>query len=219
MIGSSYVDRQVVAARVVQYLRVGQTVNLGVGIPTLVADHLADRETVFLHTENGLLGVGPAPGIHDVDPNLVNASKVAVTARAGASFFSSAESFAMIRGGHIDVAVLGALQVDARGRIASWAMPGQAILGVGGAMDLLVGARLVIVATTHCARDGSPKIVPECTYPLTGERPVDLIVTERATFAVEDHALVLIEREPGTSREWIRANTAAPYEVRERLTV
>jgi 3-oxoacid CoA-transferase B subunit len=201
----------VIAARVAGHLRDGDVINLGIGIPTLVADHLEGRP-VTLHTENGMLGVGPTPEGDAVDVNLVNAGKLPVSETAGAAYFSSSESFAMIRGGHVGVAVLGALQVDARGRVANWAVPGKPILGVGGAMDLLVGARHVIVATTHVTKQGEPKIVAECTLPLTAERAVDLIVTEHATFAVRDGGLVLVEVAEDSSREWIAEHTDAPYE-------
>jgi 3-oxoacid CoA-transferase B subunit len=199
-----------IAAHVARHLRDGEVVNLGIGIPTLVADCIADRP-LFLHTENGMLGVGPTPDGDAVDVNLVNAGKLPVSETAGAAYFSSSESFAMIRGGHVDVAVLGALQVDARGRVANWAVPGRPILGVGGAMDLLVGARRVIIATTHLTKAGEPKIVAECSLPLTAERPVDLIVTEHATFAVREDGLTLVEVADGSSRAWIAAHTGAPY--------
>jgi 3-oxoacid CoA-transferase B subunit len=199
-----------IAARVAGHLRDGDVVNLGIGIPTLVADFIEDRP-VTLHTENGMLGVGPTPEAHAVDVNLVNAGKLPVSETPGAAYFSSSESFAMIRGGHVDVAVLGTLQVDARGRVANWAVPGKPILGVGGAMDLLVGAKRVIVATTHTTKAGEPKIVQECSLPLTAERAVDLIVTEHATFAVRDGGLVLVEVADGTTREWVAEHTGAAY--------
>jgi 3-oxoacid CoA-transferase B subunit len=201
----------VIAARIAGHLQPGDIVNLGIGIPTRVADFLDGTPPVYLHTENGLLGVGPTPTPGLENPALVNAAKAPVTTRPGAAFFSSAESFAMIRGHHVDVAVLGALQVDARGRIASWALPGQPILGVGGAMDLLVGAKRVIVAMTHLTRDDEPKLVAECTFPLTGDRPADLIVTEHATFAVRDGGLVLTEVVPGTTDAWIHTHTHSPF--------
>jgi 3-oxoacid CoA-transferase B subunit len=203
---------QRIAARVVPHIPVGAVVNLGIGIPTAVADHLPEHAAV-LHTENGLLGVGPTPAEGEADPDLVHAGKQPVTARPGASYFASSASFGMIRGGHVEVAVLGALQIDARGRIANWAIPGKPVLGVGGAMDLLVGARTVVVATTHTARDGSPKIVDECTFPLTAQRAVDVVVTEAATFLVEDGALVLAEVGDGFDVAWVRAHTAAPFRV------
>ncbi len=187
-------------------------VNLGIGIPTFVADHLP-VDSVALQTENGLLGVGPTPGPGEVDPDLVHAGKRPVTARPGASYFASSASFGMIRGGHVDVAVLGALQIDAGGRIANWSVPGKPVLGVGGAMDLLVGARTVVVTTTHTAKDGSSKIVAEATYPLTAHRPVDVVVTEAATFRVRDGRLVLVEVADGVTVDWVRAHTGAPYRV------
>jgi len=199
-----------IAARVARHLRDGEVINLGIGIPTLVADQLEGRPVV-LHTENGMLGVGATPDGDAVDVNLVNAGKLPVSETLGAAYFSSSESFAMIRGGHVDVAVLGVLEVDARGRVANWALPGKPILGVGGAMDLLVGARRVIVATTHTTKAGEPKIVAECSLPVTAERPVDLIVTEHATFEVGADGLVLTEVAPGSSREWLAAHTGAPY--------
>lgn len=202
-----------IAARVASHLHDDDVVNLGIGIPTLVADHLGTGAGVLLQTENGMLGVGPSPRPGTEDPNLVNAGKQPVTELPGAAYFSSAESFAMIRGGHVDVAVLGALQVDERGRIANWAIPGRPVLGVGGAMDLLVGARRVIVATTHLTKAGDPKIVPTCSFPLTGDRRVDLVVTEHATFEVDDDGLVLRELAPGTSEAWVRAHTLARFRV------
>jgi len=202
---------RIIAARVAAHLRPGDVVNLGIGIPTLVADFLAPGGDVVLETENGLLGVGPPPAAQDVDPALVNAGKLPVTAVPGASYFSSSTSFGLIRGGHITTAVLGALQVDAAGRIANWAVPGKPILGVGGAMDLLIGARRVIVATTHRTRTGEPKLVQHCGYPLSADRPVDLVVTEAATFAVDAHGLALVEVADGTTTDWVAQHTAAPY--------
>jgi 3-oxoacid CoA-transferase B subunit len=200
-----------IARRVAGHLRAGEVVNLGIGIPTLVADFLAPDAGVVLQTENGMLGVGPAPGEGEADPALVNAGKLPITALPGASYFSSSVSFGLIRGGHVTTSILGALQVDGRGRIANWALPGRPILGVGGAMDLLVGARRVIAATTHTTRDGEPKLVAECTLPLTAERPADLIVTEAATFAPADGGLALVEIAPGFDADWIAARTGAPY--------
>ncbi|MDO8185577.1 3-oxoacid CoA-transferase subunit B [Conexibacter sp. JD483] len=207
-----------IAKRVARHIEDGEIVNLGIGIPTLVADHLPDGVDVVLQTENGMLGVGPTPAPDDVDPNLVNAGKLPVSELAGASYFASSASFGMIRGGHVDVAILGALQLDGRGRIANWSIPGKPILGVGGAMDLLVGARKVIVATTHLAKDGSAKIVAEASFPLTADRPVDLIVTERATFAVGDQGLTLIDLADGTTVEWVTENTGAPFAVAPELS-
>jgi 3-oxoacid CoA-transferase B subunit len=204
------VQRQI-ASRVAHHLADREVANLGIGIPTLVADVLLPGRQLVLETENGLLGVGPAPAPGLVDPALVNAGKLPVTALPGASYFSSSQSFGLIRGGHVGTAVLGALQIDERGRIANWAIPGKPILGVGGAMDLLVGARRVIVATTHTTRAGAPKLVPECTYPLSAERAVDLVVTERATFAVGSEGLRLIEIADGTDAAWVAEHTAASY--------
>lgn len=200
-----------IAARIAAaHIPPGSVVNLGIGIPTLVADHLAP-DLVALQTENGLLGVGPSPDAGEEDPDLVHAGKQPVTARPGASYFASSASFGMIRGGHVDVAVLGALQIDARGRIANWAVPGKPVLGVGGAMDLLVGARSVVVATTHTAKDGSPKIVAEASYPLTAQRPVDVVVTEAATFRVRDGGLVLVELADDVTLDWVHAHTGALF--------
>jgi len=204
-----------IARRVAGHLRDGEVVNLGIGIPTLVADFLGDRDGVVLQTENGMLGVGPAPGEGEADPALVNAGKLPITALPGASYFSSSMSFGLIRGGHVTTSILGALQIDGRGRIANWALPGRPILGVGGAMDLLVGARRVIAATTHLTKDGEPKLVPECALPLTAERPADLVVTEAATFAVRDGGLVLTEVAAGFDRGWVAAHTAAPFREEE----
>jgi 3-oxoacid CoA-transferase B subunit len=201
-----------IAARAVTHIPPGSIVNLGIGIPTFVADYLPG-DSIALQTENGLLGVGPTPGPGEADPDLVHAGKQPVTARPGASYFASSASFGMIRGGHVDVAVLGALQIDAEGRIANWAVPGKPVLGVGGAMDLLVGARTVVVTIAHVAKDGSAKIVEEATYPLTAQRPVDVIVTEAATFRVRDGKLVLVEVADGVSVEWVRSHTTAPFAV------
>ncbi len=203
--------QQAIAARVAPHLVPGEVVNLGIGIPTLVADLLAPGQDVVLETENGLLGVGPAPAPDAVDPTLVNAGKLPVTALPGSSYFSSSQSFGLIRGGHIATAVLGALQIDGRGRIANWAIPGKPILGVGGAMDLLVGARRVIVATSHTTKTGGAKLVTQCRYPLSADRPVDLVVTEAATFAVDEHGLRLVEIAPGFTRAWVDEHTDAPY--------
>jgi 3-oxoacid CoA-transferase B subunit len=200
-----------IARRVAGHLEDGEIVNLGIGIPTLVADFLGDGSGVVLQTENGMLGVGPAPAEGEADPALVNAGKLPITALQGASYFSSSASFGLIRGGHVTTSILGALQIDARGRIANWALPGRPILGVGGAMDLLVGARRVIAATTHLTKDGEPKLVDACALPLTAERAADLVVTEAATFAVRDGGLVLVEVAPGFGTGWVAGNTAAPY--------
>lgn len=203
-----------VAGRVVAHLTRGESVNLGIGIPTLVADLLDPSHHIHLQTENGMLGVGPAPPPDAVDPALINAGKLPVTALPGASYFSSSASFGLIRGGHISTCVLGALQVDERGRIANWAVPGKPILGVGGAMDLIIGARRVIVATSHTTKLGDPKLVQRCAYPLTADRPADLVVTEAATFVRRDDGLVLVEVAGGYSIDWIAAHTSARFETR-----
>lgn len=181
--------------------------NLGIGIPTLVAKYI-DDDLIHFHTENGLLGV---TDVREEDPNLVNAGKLPIGEQVGASFFSSAESFGMIRGGHIDVAILGALQVDETGRIANWAIPGKNIIGVGGAMDLLVGAKKVIVTTSHLTKDGKSKLMKTCTFPLTSTRSVDMIITELAVFTVVNEQLVLTELMPGVTIEQVRESTEAHF--------
>jgi 3-oxoacid CoA-transferase B subunit len=203
----------VIASRAARLLQRGWVVNLGVGIPTLVAKYI-DEDEIYLHSENGLLGVGPPPAPGHADPNLIDASKRPVTQRPGASFFDSAASFAMIRGGHVDAAVLGALQVDEGGLIANWAVPGEPVLGVGGAMDLLVGVRTVIVVMSHTAKDGSPKLVRRCSLPITAVRPADRVVTELCTFHNEAGALVLTELAPGVDEATVRARTEARFQVR-----
>lgn len=205
--------RSVIAARAARELRPGEIVNLGIGIPNLIPGFLAPEDEVFLHTENGLLGVGPRPGDADLDPDLIDAAKRPVTALPGAAYFDSAESFAMIRGGHIDVAVLGALQVSAGGDIANWAVPGRDVLGVGGAMDLVVGARRVIVTMTATSSSGDPKVVAACTYPLTARGAADVIVTELSVFRLRAGRLVLTELLGDATEADVAAVTAAPYTV------
>ncbi len=202
-----------IAARAAKELRRGEVVNLGIGIPNLIPGFLGESTGVFLHTENGLLGVGPRPNELEVDPDLIDAAKQPVTALPGASYFDSASSFAMIRGGHVDVAVLGALQVSATGDIANWAVPGKDVLGVGGAMDLVVGAGRVIVTMTATSSSGQPKVVTECTYPLTATQAVDVIVTELCVFRFREHRLVLTELLDGASVDDVTAVTAAPFEI------
>ena len=182
-----------IAARAAQELRPGEVVNLGIGIPNLIPGLLGPDTEIFLHTENGLLGVGPRPTDAEADPDLIDAAKRPVTALPGASYFDSASSFAMIRGGHVDVAVLGALQVSESGDIANWAIPGKDVLGVGGAMDLVVGAKRVIVTMTSTTPTGEPKLVRECTLPLTARGVVDVVVTELAVFRFQDGGLTLTE--------------------------
>jgi 3-oxoacid CoA-transferase B subunit len=202
-----------IAERAARELRPGEIVNLGVGIPNLIPGFLGTGSKVMLHTENGLLGVGPRPGEGELDPDLIDAAKQPVTALSGASYFDSAASFAMIRGGHIDVAVLGALEVSARGDIANWAVPGKNVLGVGGAMDLVVGARRVIVTMTSTSSRGEPKVVAECAYPLTGSGAVDVIITELSVFRLRDGALHLTELLDGATLDDVAAVTTAPFVV------
>ncbi|MBD8014445.1 3-oxoacid CoA-transferase subunit B [Microbacterium sp. APC 3898] len=198
-----------IAERVAQELEGPCIVNLGIGIPTLVAEYMTE-DNIYLHTENGLLGVTDVDD-EAIDPNLVNAGKMPVGEAVGASFFNSSDSFAMIRGGHVDVAILGALQTDENGVIANWAVPGKNIMGVGGAMDLLVGAKKVFVTMSHTSKDGSSKLLKKCTYPITSTRQVDMIFTELAVFKVTDGQLKLVDLMPGVTIEEVREKTEAAF--------
>jgi len=209
--------REQMAQRVAHELRDGYYVNLGIGIPTLVANYVPPHIDVMLQSENGLLGMGPFPTEAEIDADMINAGKQTVTARSGASVFSSVESFAMIRGGHVDLTVLGAFEVDVQGNIASWMVPGKLVKGMGGAMDLVAGASNIIVTMTH-AKDGESKLLERCTLPLTGAACIRRVLTDLAYLEIADGAFVLRERAPGVSVEEIRAKTAGRLLVPDDIT-
>jgi 3-oxoacid CoA-transferase len=203
--------RVAIAGRAFAELKRGEVVNLGVGIPTLVADMITPEHGIILHSENGMLGVGPSPAEGSALDYPVNAGKIPVSALPGSSYFDSADSFALIRGGHIDVAIMGGLQVDVAGDLANWAIPGKPLLGMGGAMDLAVGARKLIITMTHTGPGGEPKIVPKCTLPLTAAGAVDMVITELGVFVYPDGQLTLIEVMPAATLEQVRAGTSASF--------
>jgi 3-oxoacid CoA-transferase subunit B len=203
-------NKEQMAERAAKEIAAGTIVNLGIGLPTLVADYLPEGLGVWFHSENGLLGMGPFPYEGEEDSQIINAGKQTVTIVPGGSIFDSAASFGMIRGGHVDLAILGAMQVAANGDLANWAIPGGKVMGIGGAMDLASGARRILVMTTHTTKEGEPKLVAKCDYPLTAKSCVDRIITELAVIDVADEGFRLVELAPGVAEEEVIAKTGAP---------
>lgn len=209
--------REQMAQRVARELRDGYYVNLGIGIPTLVANYVPEGISVMLQSENGLLGMGRFPTEEEIDADMINAGKQTVTAVPGAAIFSSAESFAMIRGGHVDLTVLGAMEVDAKGNIASWMIPGKLVKGMGGSMDLVAGAENIICTMMHCAKDGASKLLAECNLPLTGAGCINRVLTDLAYLEIKDGSFILRERAPGVSVDYIVEHTAGPLVVPDEV--